>query len=124
MSEQQHGLTRTYNRLNDSDQQTDDIKNLRELHRQMDQRVAAEYGWDDIDLNHDFRPTKHGERFIVSEAARREVLHRLLTLNQERYAEEVKQGLHDKKKKGKAKAKTGLKKKAAPQRSLFPTDET
>jgi len=49
-------------------------------------------------LNHDFHETKQGLRFTISEAARREVLDRLLALNHQRYAEEVAQGLHDKKK--------------------------
>jgi len=40
-----------------------------------------------------------GDRFTISEAARREVLDRLLELNHQRYAEEVAQGLHDKGKK-------------------------
>ncbi len=44
-------------------------------------------------------------QFAISEAARREVLDRLLALNHERNAEEVQQGLHDKgaKKAGKGK---------------------
>ena len=46
----------------------------------------------------------------ISEPARREVLARLLKLNHERYAEEVRQGLHEKKatktKAKKAKANT------------------
>jgi hypothetical protein len=69
----------------------------------MDNAVAAAYGWQDIDLGHDFHETKQGLRYTISETARREVLDRLLLLNHERYAEEVAQGLHDKgKKKGKA----------------------
>ena len=48
--------------------------------------------------------TKQGERFTLSEPARREVLDRLLALNHQRYAEEVKAGLHEKgAKKGKGK---------------------
>lgn len=43
-------------------------------------------------------------RYTISDPARREVLTRLLELNHERYAEEVKAGLHAKKK-GKKKAK-------------------
>jgi len=55
-------------------------------------------------LNHGFHNTKQGLRFTISETARREVLDRLLALNHQRYAEEVAQGLHDKKKaKGKSK---------------------
>ena len=69
--------------------------------------MAAAYGWDDLDLGHDFHETKQGVRFTISEEARREVLDRLLLLNHERYAEEVEQGLHDKKsKKGKGKKRT------------------
>ena len=57
-------------------------------------------------------------RFTISEAARREVLQRLLRLNHERYAEEVKQGLHEKKK---PKAKRGSRQGGKPtqQNPLF-----
>ena len=77
----------------------------------MDEAVAAAYGWDDLDLDHGFHETKQGIRFTISEEARREVLHRLLKLNHERYEEEVSQGLHDKKKK---KTSTPRKKKTSP----------
>jgi hypothetical protein len=53
-----------------------------------------------------FRAFKWGRRFTVSERARRELLDRLLELNHKRYAEEVKAGLHDKKKSKAAAAKT------------------
>ena len=48
-------------------------------------------------------------RFTISEAARREVLGRLLELNHQRYAEEVAAGLHEKGKarRGKAVADDG-----------------
>ena len=64
----------------------------------MDQAVADAYGWTDLNLGHDFHETKQGLRYTISEPARREVLQRLLYLTHERYAEEVKQGLHEKKK--------------------------
>ncbi len=64
----------------------------------MDQTVAAAYGWTDFALNHGFHETRQGVRYTISEPARREVLARLLKLNHERYAEEVRQGLHEKKK--------------------------
>jgi hypothetical protein len=101
MLARREGLTKTYNRFHDSEETGPDIRKLRELHVEMDKAVAAAYGWDDLDLGHDFHPTKQGVRFTISESARREVLARLLKLNHERYAEEVKQGLHDKKGKGK-----------------------
>ena len=59
--------------------------------------VPAAYGWTDLELDHGFHETRQGIRFTISEPARREVLQRLLKLNHERYAEEVKQGLHGKK---------------------------
>src|ERR1041384_2385085 len=51
-----------------------------------------------LDLGHGFHQTKQGERYTLSEPARRTVLDRLLALNHQRYAEEVKAGLHEKKK--------------------------
>jgi hypothetical protein len=70
----------------------------------MDHAVAAAYGWHDLTLGHDFHATPQGVRFTVSEAARRELLSRLLALNHQRYAEEVAAGLHEKDK-TKARAK-------------------
>src|SRR5581483_5196487 len=75
-----------------------DIQRLRDLHVEMDNAVAAAYGWTDLDLRHRFHETAHGIRFTLSEEARREVLARLLQLNHERYEEEVRMGLHDKRK--------------------------
>lgn len=104
MQTRQEGLTKTYNHFHDPTCTDPDIQTLRHLHTQMDTAVAAAYGWHDLPLNHDFHDTKQGLRFTISEAARREVLDRLLALNHHRYAEEVAQGLHDKKKtKGKSK---------------------
>jgi hypothetical protein len=63
----------------------------------MDQAVATAYGWSDLDLDHGFHETKQGIRYTISESARRTVLDRLLALNHQRYENEVKAGLHDKK---------------------------
>jgi hypothetical protein len=95
--ERQEGLTKTYNRFHDRGEQSEDIARLRALHAEMDRSVATAYGWSDLDLAHGFHETKQGVRFTLSEAARREVLDRLLQLNHERYAEEVRLGLHNKK---------------------------
>ena len=108
MRERQEGLTKTYNRFHDANETASDIQKLRSLHIEMDQAVAAAYGWQDLDLGHGFHKTKQGDRFTISETARREVLDRLLELNHQRYAEEVAQGLHDKK--GKKKTKVTPKK--------------
>ncbi|WP_213043444.1 Eco57I restriction-modification methylase domain-containing protein [Nitrospira defluvii] len=100
MLARREGLTRTYNRLHDPKNNSEDIARLRALHLEMDQAVAAAYGWIDLDLGHRFRDTKQGVRYTLSEPARRTVLDRLLALNHQRYEEEVRAGLH--KRKGKS----------------------
>lgn len=107
------GLTTAYNRFHDPDR--GDLSPLRALHKEMDQAVAAAYGWTDLDLDHGFHQTKQGLRYTISESARVEVLDRLLELNHARYAQEVKEGLHPKAAAGKAKAKkkANTKKRAA-----------
>ena len=86
--------------------------------------MAAAYGWSDLDLGHGFHETKQGLRFTISEPARREVLARLLKLNHERYAEEVAQGLHEKKggkrvASGEGRVARGRRKKSAQEQALF-----
>jgi methylase of polypeptide subunit release factors len=78
------------------------IFKLRKLHQEMDEAVSAAYGWQDINLQHDFYeldylPENDRVRYTIHPEARKEVLKRLLFLNHERYEEEVKQGLHKKK---------------------------
>jgi hypothetical protein len=114
MLARQEGLTKTYNRFHNPDETSADIQKLRELHVEMDIAVAAAYGWTDLDLGHGFHETKQDVRFTISEPARREVLQRLLKLNHERYAEEVEQGLHEKKRgPGTGKRGPGKKKSAS-----------
>lgn len=98
MQSRTEGMTITYNRFHDRGEASEDIARLRALHAEMDQAVAAAYGWSDLDLGHGFHATKQGERFTISEPARRTVLDRLLALNHQRYAEEVAAGLHQKNK--------------------------
>ncbi len=119
MLARQEGLTQTYNRVFNDREESTDIRTVRNLHVEMDQAVAAAYGWDDLDLGHGFHDTKQGTRFTISESARREVLARLLKLNHERYAVEIAQGLHDKKKVKAAKAPRKSKGKASSEPSLF-----
>lgn len=78
------------------------IFKLRELHKKMDEAVLAAYGWQDINLRHDFYevdylPENDRVRYTIHPDARKEVLKRLLLLNHERFEEEVAQGLHKKK---------------------------
>lgn len=97
MLDRWEGLTSTYNRLHDPKEEASDISGLRRLHVDLDHAVAAAYGWEDLRLNHDFWETRQGTRFTVSPEARVELLDRLLELNHEHYAEEVRLGLHDNK---------------------------
>jgi hypothetical protein len=99
------GLTSTYNRFHEPDEQDTDIQKLRDCHVDLDEAVVTAYGWTDFGLSHGFHETKQGTRFTISETARREVLARLLKLNHERYAEEVAHGLHEKRKGGKGRGK-------------------
>jgi hypothetical protein len=76
------GLTKTYNLFHNPNCNDPDIVKLRELHAEMDKAILACYGWDDIDPQHDFYQNERGQtRFTVSPQARREILERLLDLN-------------------------------------------
>lgn len=112
MQATQLGLTKTYNRFHDPDCADADIEKLRELHRDLDNAVAEAYGWADLALDHGFHDTRLGVRYTVSDQARRTLLARLLKLNHARYADEVKRGLHDKKRK-----KKGAKRRRSPKKS-------
>jgi len=91
------GLTKTYNRVHNTDDCDPDILQLRALHVELDHAVRDAYGWSDLDLNHHHWETPQGMRFTVSHEAKDELLDRLLELNHERYAAEFAAGLHDKK---------------------------
>ena len=95
----QAGLTATYNLVHDQHCTDADIRELREIHRRTDEAVVRAYGWDDLlaaGLDHGFHETRQGMRYTVGVAVRQKILDRLLELNHERYAAEVKSGLHDK----------------------------
>ena len=76
----------------------------------MDETLLKAYGWNDIDLAHDFYevdylPENDRVRYTISPDARKEVLTRLLKLNHEIHEQEVKAGPY-------AKGKTKKKQKA------------
>jgi len=89
MSSRRRGLTATYNEIQDASSLDSEVVQLRKLQEDLDIAVAKAYGWQDLDLGHGFHETKQGIRFTISEAARREVLDRLLALNHQRHAKEV-----------------------------------
>ncbi|MGA9624201.1 MAG: type IIL restriction-modification enzyme MmeI, partial [Bryobacteraceae bacterium] len=113
------GLTAAYNRFHDRHETADDIEQLRDLHMEMDRAVALAYCWDDLDLGHGFHQTRQGERFTISDAARRTILDRLLQLNHERHAAEVAAGLFDEKKPKSRRSRKGREKDAPANGSLF-----
>ena len=93
------GLTKTYNRFHDPDEDSPDILKLRDLHEAMDRAVLDTYGWADIptvcefllDYEDDVEDTgrrKKPWRYRWPEDIRDEVLARLLALNATRAAEE------------------------------------
>ena len=111
MKEQNLGLTKLYNAFHTPKETREAFKTLRELHRHIDEAVKEAYGWSDLDLAHDFYevpylPANDRVRYTISEKARLEILRRLYKLNIERYEEEIKDGLWDKKKPKPKKQKT------------------
>ncbi|AND86591.1 blr0865 [Bradyrhizobium diazoefficiens USDA 110] len=101
MRESNTGLTGTYNRFHERAETADDIQHLRELHALMDRSLLDAYGWHDLaaraepvflnETNEDDH-TYQGRLFWPSDF-RDEVLARLLALNAERHAEEVRLGI-------------------------------
>jgi len=95
------GMTKTYNRFHDAQERCQNIIRLRELHAEMDRAVLRAYGWNDLaeraapvfldETNEDDHPYQ-GRLFWPSDF-RDEVLARLLALNAERHAEEVRLGV-------------------------------
>jgi hypothetical protein len=101
MLARQTGLTATYNLVHDPKCTDNEIVELREIHRAIDVAVVRAYRWTDLldaGLDHGFHDTRQGTRYTIGPAVRQEILDRLLELNHARYAEEVKAGLHNKKK--------------------------
>ncbi|MCT9107864.1 hypothetical protein N4G69_19850 [Streptomyces mirabilis] len=100
------GLTDLYNEVHNPEEQHIDIQQLREIHREIDEAVAASYlahqfapqfDWVPLDLNYGFHETVRGIRWTVDPVVQIEMNDRLLELNHSVYADEVKRGLHNKK---------------------------
>lgn len=101
MSFLQEGITKMYNRFHDPDEQSEFVVRLRELHQEVDCAVLRAYGWDDLasELSLEFLTAQdednyaYQNRFFWNAQGRERVLARLLALNAERHAEEVRQGI-------------------------------
>ncbi len=101
MIDRDEGMTKTYNRFHDRTETAEDIQRLRELHAAMDRAVLEAYGWHDLaeraepiflDETNEGDHTYQGRLFWPSDF-RDEILARLLTLNAERHAEELRLGI-------------------------------
>ena len=99
MVDNDEGLTKTYNRFHDPNEQDPRIHKLRDLHAALDRAVLDAYGWTDLAPTCDFEleyeideaeyaNRKKPWRYRWNEAMRDEVLARLLSLNQSRAEEE------------------------------------
>lgn len=93
------GLTGFYNKFHDPTCSQEEFLAARQLLVLMDEAVCSAYGWNDVNLGHDFHevpylPENDRVRFTISEEARLKVLQRLAELNQQRYQREVELGLH------------------------------
>ena len=93
------GLTKLYARIHSEAVSSKEEILLREIQREIDRSLADAFGWGSLDLGHGFHevpylPENDRVRFTISENARLEVLRRLAELNQQRYQEEIDQGLH------------------------------
>ena len=93
MLDRWEGLTATYNRVHNPKEEAADMAELRRFHVELDLAVAAAYGWEDLELDHDFWETRQGTRFTVGPEARTELLDRLLELNHARHAAGVDVGI-------------------------------
>ncbi|MGA7202293.1 MAG: type IIL restriction-modification enzyme MmeI, partial [Candidatus Cybelea sp.] len=92
--EREHlGLTSAYNLINDPKNENPDIEALRTLHNRLDGAVCRAYGWSDLDLEYGFHETEEGTRWTIGDAARSDILDRLLELNHERHREEQERGV-------------------------------
>ncbi len=89
------GPTSAVGALADERETRASVMRVRQAIEANDRTVGALYGLSGIDLQHGIHDTQQGARFTISARARREVLECLLELNHERYAEEVRQGLHE-----------------------------
>ena len=99
MVDNNEGLTKTYNRFHDPNEDSPAIAKLRALHAAMDRAVLNAYGWQDIPTNCEFLldyeideeewgTKKKPYRYRWPNEVRDEVLARLLELNAQRAAAE------------------------------------
>jgi len=94
------GMTEVYNQFHDPRDCSVEVRDLRAMQVQLDKAAIKVYGWEDIELHHDFYQASYladneRTRFTVSENARIEILDRLSSLNQGVYERDLGSGALD-----------------------------
>jgi hypothetical protein len=89
------GLTKLYNFFHDSSYDDSQIIELRNLHSKLDSVVLELYGWTDLVLTYDFYqidflPENDRIRYTMNSQVRKEILKRLLKLNEMLHQDEAK----------------------------------
>lgn len=95
MVNENQGMTKFYNAYHNPAISSPLLSELRKLQVKINLAVLHAYGFDDLDLNHDFHevaylPAGKNIRYTISEFAREELLYRLANLNKVRHEEEQK----------------------------------
>ena len=102
------GLTSLYSQYHDPTMSSAEMNQLRQLHSQLDRATVLSYGWDDLIIEHRWRPVnEQGLRFTIAADDANLLLQRLLRLNKMRYEAEVAAGLHRRSRKVKKGSKAG-----------------
>lgn len=128
------GLTSTYNRFHDPNEQSAEILHLRALHDAMDRAVLDAYGWTDLHpeckflLDYDDEAAEEASpgrrrrpwRYRWPDELRDEVLARLLALNQQRAAAEQIGGASAPRKPERSAPRGATRRKRAASKSLGP----
>jgi len=84
MIENLEGLTKTYNRFHDLNNQDSSIIKLRQLHANLDRAVFDAYGWNDVKTEYDY----FDSRLQLERSVQNIILKRLMLLNQTRFQNE------------------------------------
>ena len=102
MIKNNEGLTDTYNRFHNINEDREDIVKLRDLHHKMDKLVVEAYGWVDLELEYEFRLDYEEDeeestsskkkmkpyRLRLTQELEETILARLIELNVERFKQE------------------------------------
>ncbi|MBO1549609.1 Eco57I restriction-modification methylase domain-containing protein [Yersinia pseudotuberculosis] len=97
MVNENQGMTKFYNAFHNPEISSPSLSELRKLQVKINLAVLHAYGFDDLDLSHDFHevaylPEGKNIRYTISEFAREELLYRLANLNRIRHEEEQRKG--------------------------------